>query len=77
MHKEPRATISTSRLPTKREKYLSDVKVAINDEHGNRIVETTTAGPWFYSTLSPRRYDVKASYDNLVKENPKPGFMGL
>jgi hypothetical protein len=49
-------------------KYLSDVKVAITDEHGNQIVDTTTAGPWFYIKLPAGGYDVKANYDNRVEE---------
>jgi hypothetical protein len=31
--------------------YLSDVRVAIEDEHGKEIVNTITAGPWFYIDL--------------------------
>src|SRR6266550_3845774 len=54
-------------------KYLSDVKVAITDEHGNRIVETTTAGPWFYITLPVGRYDVKAQLRQPGQGNQKSG----
>lgn len=49
-------------------KYLSDVKVTIADARGDRIVDTTTVGPWFYINLPSGKYDVKASYDNRVEE---------
>jgi hypothetical protein len=49
-------------------KYLSDVKVTIADPRGDQIVDTSTAGPWFYINLPSGKYDVKASYDNRVEE---------
>jgi hypothetical protein len=48
--------------------YLSDVRVAINDEHGKKIVNTTTAGPWFYINLPAGKYEIKATFDNRQEE---------
>lgn len=48
--------------------YLSDVDVTITDEHGNQLVDTTSAGPWFYIELPSGKYDVKASFDNRAEE---------
>jgi len=44
--------------------YLSDVRVAIDDGRGKEIINTTTAGPWFYIQLPAGKYDVKATFDN-------------
>jgi hypothetical protein len=48
--------------------FLSDVSVTIIDMHGNQIVDTSTAGPWFYIALPDGKYDVKATYDNQIEE---------
>jgi hypothetical protein len=48
--------------------YLSDVNLTITDKHGNQVVDTTTAGPWFYIELPDGKYDVRASYDNQTEE---------
>jgi hypothetical protein len=48
--------------------FLSDVNLTITDKQGNQIVDTTTAGPWFYIALPDGKYDVKASYDNQIEE---------
>ena len=48
--------------------YLSDVKVAIEDERGQRIVDTTAAGPWFYAELPAGKYDIKATFNNRAEE---------
>ncbi len=48
--------------------YLSDVKVIIDDEHGNEIVNTTTNGPWLYIELPSGKYQVKATFDNRPEE---------
>ena len=48
--------------------YLSDVKVAITDEHGNQIVDTTTAGPLLYVELPSGKYNVKADFNGHTEE---------
>ena len=48
--------------------YLSDVNVAVSDEHGKQVLSTTTAGPWLYAALPPGKYDVKASFGNRTEE---------
>ena len=42
--------------------------LTITDKHGNQVVDTTTAGPWFYIELPDGKYDVRASYDNQTEE---------
>jgi formiminotetrahydrofolate cyclodeaminase len=49
--------------------YLSDVKIVINDGHGNEIINTTTAGPLFYAELPTGKYDVKANFGNHTQES--------
>lgn len=49
--------------------YLSDVRVVVNDAHGNEIINTTTAGPLFYAELPAGKYDVKAIFDNRTQES--------
>ena len=48
--------------------YLSDVRVVVNDQHGNEIINTITAGPLFYAKLPAGRYNVKAIFDNRTQE---------
>ena len=48
--------------------YVSDVRVVIDDEHGNQIVNKTTAGPWFYVELPTGKYDVKATLNHRTEE---------
>jgi hypothetical protein len=40
--------------------YLSDVQVTIMDEQGRRVLETISAGPWFYTRLPAGKYRVMA-----------------
>lgn len=49
--------------------YLSDVRVVVNDEHGNEIIDTTTVGPLFYAELPAGKYEVKAIFDNRTQES--------
>src|SRR5438876_6644478 len=48
--------------------YLSDVRVAIDDGRGKEIINTTTAGPWFYIQLPAGKYYVKATFANRQEE---------
>jgi hypothetical protein len=48
--------------------YLNDVNVVITDDHGKQLVDAITAGPWFYIELPAGKYDVKATYDNHIRE---------
>ena len=48
--------------------YLSDVKVTVDDQQGNEILRTTTAGPWLYADLPQGKYDVKASFGDRTEE---------
>jgi hypothetical protein len=48
--------------------YLSDVNVVITNDQGKQLVNTTSAGPWFYIELPDGKYDVKASFDNRTEE---------
>jgi hypothetical protein len=49
-------------------KYLSNVDIVINDQHGRQIVNTISSGPWFYISLPAGKYDVKATFDNRTEE---------
>ena len=40
--------------------YLSDVHVTIMDAQGRKVLETVSAGPWFYTHLPAGKYKVMA-----------------
>jgi hypothetical protein len=42
-------------------KYLSDVEVGITNAQGDRVVAAVSDGPWFFITLPPGSYTVRAS----------------
>lgn len=42
--------------------YLADIKVQIQDEKGNMVLETVSPGPLFYVQLPPNQYRVVAEY---------------
>lgn len=48
--------------------YLADVKLTVENENGQEIVNTTAPGPWFYIQLPPGRYDVTADFEGEVKK---------
>lgn len=40
--------------------YLADVKVRIDDAAGPTLLEAVSQGPWFYASLAPGRYVIRA-----------------
>jgi hypothetical protein len=38
--------------------FMSSVKVAISDDRGNAVLETTSDGPWFLASLPAGKYRV-------------------
>jgi len=50
--------------------YLADVRVAVTDNNGTRVIDTKLDGPWLIAELDPGRYTVTADFgaQHLVKE---------
>jgi hypothetical protein len=41
--------------------YLSGVNVVIVDQHGNKILEATSDGPWLFTSLPEGTYTIRAT----------------
>jgi hypothetical protein len=52
----------------RRGEFISDVKVVIDDRHGNELVNLTTAGPWMFVDLPTGNYRLKATFADHTKE---------
>ncbi len=48
--------------------FLGDVKVMIEDTAGTELVNTVVDGPWFFAPLPAGTYNVKAVFDDQVKQ---------
>lgn len=48
--------------------YLSDVRVTIIDAAGNPVVDTTSNGPWFLTTLPIGKFRITANHAGNAKE---------
>jgi hypothetical protein len=48
--------------------YLAGVKLVIEGPKGERIVEVTTNGPWFYIQLPSGNYRARAAFNGKAKE---------
>jgi hypothetical protein len=53
--------------PGQREEFLADVKVKIQDEQQNTLLDITTDGPFLLANLPQGKYLVKAEYYGEVK----------
>lgn len=48
--------------------FLGDVTVVIQDRSGTELVNTVVDGPWFFVPLPAGSYNVKAIFDEQVKQ---------
>lgn len=48
--------------------FLGDVTVVIEDRAGTELVNTVVDGPWFFVPLPAGSYDVKATFDDQIKQ---------
>jgi hypothetical protein len=48
--------------------FLSDVQVLIEDRSGKELVNTVVDGPWIFVPLPAGTYNVKAIFDDQVKQ---------
>ena len=48
--------------------FLGDVTVLIEDRSGKELVNTVVDGPWFFVPLPAGTYNVKAIFDDQVKQ---------
>ncbi len=48
--------------------FLGDVTVVIQDRSGTELVNTVVDGPWFFVPLPAGSYNVKAVFDEQVKQ---------
>jgi hypothetical protein len=48
--------------------YLSDVRIAMQDQNGKNVINMTTNGPWLYVKLPAGTYDVKASFEGETRQ---------
>lgn len=48
--------------------FLGDVTVIIEDRSGIELVNTVVDGPWFFVRLPAGNYNVKAIFDDKVKQ---------
>ncbi len=48
--------------------FLGDVTVVIEDRSGTELVNTVVDGPWFFVPLPAGSYNVKAIFDDKVKQ---------
>jgi hypothetical protein len=46
---------------TKGKAYLADIAVKIKDESGKLVLDATSDGPWFFTSLAPGKYTVIAT----------------
>jgi len=42
--------------------YLSDIKIDIQGKDGKKIVDTSTAGPWFFAKLPNGQYKITVTH---------------
>src|SRR6266545_3265407 len=52
-------------------RFLSDVKVVIQDRTAREILSVLTNGPWLYVELSPGTYRVRATFEGVTQEITK------
>ena len=52
-------------------RFLSDVKVVIQDRTAREILSVLTNGPWLYVELSPGTYRVRATFEGVTREITK------
>jgi hypothetical protein len=49
--------------------YLADVHVAIRDQHGQQVLDTTMDGPYLMVDLAPGTYQIEASDGSSTKRS--------
>lgn len=47
--------------------FVSEVHVVIWNEKDNKVLETTTDGPWLIANLPAGDYTIKATFENVTK----------
>lgn len=47
--------------------YVANVDVTVSNQAGEKVLETTTQGPWLIADLPAGVYDVRASFDGATK----------
>lgn len=48
--------------------FLSDVRLAVLDAGGTRLLETTLDGPWFVARLAPGRYTLELAHGGVTQK---------
>ena len=48
--------------------FLSSVRVVIQNQTENEILNVLSNGPWLYVALVPGRYRVRATFDGVTQE---------
>ncbi len=57
--------------------YLADVMVTIVKASGEKVLDTTSNGPWLFAKLPPGKYSIKAVYKGTAKTQTIDAGQGL